>query len=52
MTREYSIKGVALPSSSKEEFQQFAAALQAGMNWLVETSNRSPVFTTEGGPGS
>ena len=52
MTKEYSIRGVALASSSKEEFQQFAAALQAGMNWLVETSNMSPVFTTEGGPGS
>ena len=52
MTKEYSIRGVALPSSSKEELQQFAAALQARMNQLVETSNRSPVFTTEGGPGS
>ena len=52
MTKDYSIRGVALPSSSKEEFQQFAAALQTGMNWLVETSNRSPIFTGEGGQGS
>ena len=36
MTKEYSIRGVALPSSSKEEFQQFAAAFQDGMEigWL------------------
>ena len=36
MTKDYSIRGVALPSSSKEEFQQFAAALQAAMEigWL------------------
>ncbi|MXQ81069.1 hypothetical protein E5288_WYG012847 [Bos mutus] len=36
MTKESSIKGVTLFSSTKEEFQQFAAALQAGMEigWL------------------
>uniref|UniRef100_A0A4X1UI82 Quinone oxidoreductase n=1 Tax=Sus scrofa TaxID=9823 RepID=A0A4X1UI82_PIG len=36
MTKGSSIKGVALYSSTKEEFQQLAAALQAGMEvgWL------------------
>ncbi|XP_070261495.1 quinone oxidoreductase isoform X1 [Myotis yumanensis] len=36
MAKETSIIGVALYSSTKEEFQQFAAALQAGMEvgWL------------------
>lgn len=36
MAKESSIIGVALYSSTKEEFQQFAAALQAGMEvgWL------------------
>ncbi|EPY85667.1 quinone oxidoreductase isoform 3 [Camelus ferus] len=36
MAKESSIKGVTLFSSTKEEFQQFAAALQAGMEigWL------------------
>uniref|UniRef100_A0A8C6F5L4 Quinone oxidoreductase n=1 Tax=Monodon monoceros TaxID=40151 RepID=A0A8C6F5L4_MONMO len=36
MAKESSIIGVALHSSTKEEFQQFAAALQAGMEigWL------------------
>ena len=36
MMKESSIRGEALPSSSKEEFQQFAAAFQAGMEigWL------------------
>ena len=36
MTKEYSTKGVTLHSSSKKGFQQFAAALQAGMEigWL------------------
>ena len=36
MTKESGIRGVALPSPSKEEVQQFAAALQAAMEigWL------------------
>ena len=36
MAKESSIVGVALYSSTKEEFQQFAAVLQAGMEvgWL------------------
>lgn len=41
MMKESSVRGVAIPSSSKEEFQQFAADFQAAMeNWIVETSNR------------
>ena len=36
MTKESGIRGVALPSPSKEEVQQFAAAFQAAMeiDWL------------------
>ena len=36
MMKESSVRGVAIPSSSKEEFQQFAADFQAAMeiDWL------------------
>ncbi|VFV21669.1 Hypothetical predicted protein, partial [Lynx pardinus] len=54
MTKESGIIGVALYSSTKEEFKQYAAALQAGMEigWLKPVIGSQSVFIGEGGPGS